>query len=64
MWIFLTAVFLVIFFLFYRHPKQSFTVTGPLVGLVALVILGFVVWDEYTAKERATKCSRASPKAS
>jgi hypothetical protein len=59
MWIFLTAVFLVLFFLFYRHPKQMFKATGALVGLVALVILGFVLWDEYTAKERAQEFERA-----
>jgi O-antigen/teichoic acid export membrane protein len=42
MWIFLTTVFLVLFFLFYRHPKIMLKTTGAVLG--ALVFIGYSLY--------------------
>ena len=43
MWIFLTAVFLVLFFLFYRHPKPMLKIMAALVGFLGLAAYGFII---------------------
>jgi hypothetical protein len=47
MWIFATAVFLVLVFFLYRHPKTTLKVLGVLVGL-SLAVVGLIAYNDST----------------
>jgi hypothetical protein len=47
MWIFLTAVFLVLFFLFYRHPQIMLKATGTLIGVLVLLVITAYLYFEW-----------------
>ncbi len=49
-WIFLTAVFLVLFFLFYRHPKAMLKAKEILVGVLGLICIGFYFEPQQSRK--------------
>ena len=58
MWIFITAVFLVLFFMFYRHPAEMFKATGALVVILALAglaVFGIDYWNQPTVEEQAAQ---------
>ena len=46
MWIFLTAVFLVLFFLFYRHTKAMLKATGATLATVFLLGYGLYLYEQ------------------